>query len=212
MGYILEAEHFEISDTAHIGDGVTICGKSVVIGPDARVSDGVTILCDELDLGLGCRVAEDTEIICPEIRWAEGCSSGRGLRAELNERFTLGRHSSIGARVAIAGQAVECGEFLWLKDDVLIGGGGAKGPRSRLKIGDRTSVFDRTYINLSEPVTLGSDSALSYNVVVLTHGAWQPALQGYPTSFAPVAIGDFCVVYLNSILLPGVTIGDLPAP
>ena len=208
MGCNIDAPHVQVDETSFIGDGVTIRGESILIGPGVRIADGVTILCDELVLGAECRISGDTQIICPKVQWAEGCSSGIGFRAELNEHIVLGRYSSIGARVAMSGQSVEAGEFLWLKDEVLIGGGGAKGPRSRLRIGDRTSVFDRSYINLSESVSMGSNSALSYNVVILTHGAWQPALQGYPTSFAPVAIGDFCVVYLNSVILPGVTIGD----
>jgi hypothetical protein len=75
-------------------------------------------------------------------------------------------------------------------------------------VGDQTSVFDRCYINLSEAVTIGSGSALSSNVVLLTHGAWQPALMGFRTSFAPISIGDYSVVYLNSIVMPGVKIGS----
>ncbi len=100
------------------------------------------------------------------------------------------------------------GEFLWLKNDVIIGGGGCAGPRSYLRAGNHVAVFDKCYINLSEEVTIGDGTALSYNVVLLTHGAWQPALMGYPTKFGPVHVGAQCVVYLNSVVLPGVSIGD----
>jgi len=45
-------------------------------------------------------------------------------------------------------------------------------------------------------------------VTVLTHGAWQPVLEGYEAAFAPVCIGNNVVVYTQSTVLPGVTIGE----
>jgi len=57
-------------------------------------------------------------------------------------------------------------------------------------------------------VAIGDGSALSYGVIILTHGAAQPLLMGYNAKFAPVKIGAQCSVYINSVILPGVTIGD----
>jgi carbonic anhydrase/acetyltransferase-like protein (isoleucine patch superfamily) len=90
---------------------------------------------------------------------------------------------------------------------VTVGGGGARGPRSYLTVGDRTTIIDRCFINLSESVTIGDRTALSYNVVLLTHGAWQSPFRGYATKFAPIRIEDDVVVYLNTTVMPGVTIG-----
>jgi len=208
MAHEIAAENIQISPSAKIGDGVRIRGTAISIGPNVSIGAGADISCDELTLEAGCRIAPQSQIVCPVIAWGEGCSSGKGFEAELNEHFRMGRYSSIGNRVAVAGQGFHAGEFLWLKDDVIVGGGGNKGPDSFFVAGDRTSVFDRSYVNLSERVSLGSDTALSYNVVVLTHGAWQPAFMGYSTAFAPVSVGDFCVIYLNSVLLPGVKVGD----
>jgi acetyltransferase-like isoleucine patch superfamily enzyme len=103
---------------------------------------------------------------------------------------------------------VRAGEFLWMKSDIIIGGGGARGPRSYLTIGDRSTIIDRTFINVSEEVRIGSSTALSFNVVIITHGAWQPVLEGYRAAFGPVTIGDHAVVYLNSVIMPGVSVGD----
>ncbi|RYY63631.1 MAG: acyltransferase, partial [Chitinophagaceae bacterium] len=70
------------------------------------------------------------------------------------------------------------------------------------------TIIDKCYINLSEEVTIGDNVALSYNVVILTHGAWQPVLYGFPAQFGPVRIGSGSVIYLNSVILPGVTLGE----
>jgi acetyltransferase-like isoleucine patch superfamily enzyme len=179
-----------------------------VLGPGVRIGAGVDIACDELELGEGATIGDGASITAPAVALGEGCVLGAGLRAELNERLRLGRRSAIGGRGRIAAQAVDAGEFLWVKEDVIVGGGGAQGPRSYLRVGDRTSIFDRAFVNVSEEVEIGSDSALSFNVAVLTHGAWQPLLEGYGASFAPVRIGDHAVVYVGSVVLPGVTIGS----
>ena len=74
-------------------------------------------------------------------------------------------------------------------------------------VGDRSSIFDGAYVNLSEPVSIGSDCALSAETMVLTHGCWQPVLEGFPYLFAPVTIESHVVVYVKSVILPGVTLG-----
>jgi acetyltransferase-like isoleucine patch superfamily enzyme len=168
----------------------------------------VDIVCDRLELGNGCKIGNNTTITTPDINLGAGCSIGKTVEVELNEYLHLGKSSVVGNRVVIGGQGMRSGEFLWMKNDVIVGGGGCAGPRSYLTTGDNVAIFDKCYINLSEAVTLGDGTALSYNVVLLTHGEWQPALMGYPTKFGPVHVGKQCVVYLNSVVLPGVSIGD----
>ena len=103
---------------------------------------------------------------------------------------------------------MRAGAHLYIGKRVTIGGGGAMGPKSTLKIGDASSIFSETYVNLAEAVQIGSGSALSEKVAVLTHSCWQPVLKGYPSSFAPVHIGNETIIYLGATVLPGCNIGN----
>jgi carbonic anhydrase/acetyltransferase-like protein (isoleucine patch superfamily) len=90
---------------------------------------------------------------------------------------------------------------------VTIGGGG-RGPRSVLTLGHRCAIMDRSFINIAEPVEIGDETALSNNVIVLTHAMWQPILLGGTAQFSPVRIGKQVMVYVNAVIAPGVTIGE----
>ena len=204
----IDAPDVTMDSGVEIGEQSIIRGDRVVLGKDVRIGDRVQIICDALELGSGCRIGSDTEILCPQVELSEGCFLGNSVQVELNEYFRLGQHSVIGNRFAASGQGLKSGEFLWMKDDIIVGGGGSKGPRSYLSIGNETTIIDKCFINISEEVCIGSNTALSYNVVLLTHGAWQPLLMGYPAKFASIHIGNYVVIYLNSVILPGVTIGD----
>jgi acetyltransferase-like isoleucine patch superfamily enzyme len=202
------ALNISVGENLVMGNNSVIRADEVVLGDNVIIGDDVEIICEKLVLGNGCKIGKNTVIVSPEISLEEGVSIGKNVEAELNEYLRLGKFSVVGNRVVLAGQGISAGEFLWLKNDVIVGGGGCSGPRSYLKCGKNVAIFDKSYINLSESVSIGDGTALSYNVVLLTHGAWQPALMGYATKFGPVTIGAQCVVYLNSVVLPGVTIGD----
>src|SRR3989338_5642484 len=204
----IEASKVAVENDVVIGRNSMIRGKEIILGKGVRIGDHVEITCDKLELRDGCAIRSNSTILCPHIVFENGCFTGDSLQVELNEYFYLGRHSHIGSRGSIAGQGLRSGEFLWMKDEVVVGGGGSKGPHAYLTIGNRAAIYNKCFINLSEEVNIGSNSGLSYNVVLLTHGAWQPVLAGYLTKFAPVNIGNDVVVYLNSVVLPGVTIGD----
>jgi acetyltransferase-like isoleucine patch superfamily enzyme len=208
MASPIEANRVHTVEPPAIGPNSSIQADHVVLGRNVRIGSNARIVCDRLELADGCSIGANATITCPEITLAESASVGKSLEAELNDYFRLGRHSSVGNRVKLAGRGVSAGEFLWMKNDVIVGGGGSQGPNSFLRIGDRTSIFDRSFINLSEEVTIGNGSALSFGVTILTHGAWQPALMGFTTKFGSVHLGHHSVIYLNAIVLPGVTIGD----
>ena len=184
----IQASRASLASDVVIGANSIVRADEVVLGKSVRIAENVDITCDRLELHDGCSIGANTTILSPEVVLGPGCVLGGALHAELNEYLRMGRCSVIAERVRIVGQGLQSGEFLWVESDVLIGGGGARGPRSYLTAGDRTSIFARCYVNLSEQVRLGSCTALSYGVVVLTHGAWQPALMGYATRFLALTL------------------------
>jgi len=191
-----------------MGEDSLIQANKVVLGRNVRIGNHVRIVCDRLEMDDGCSIGAHSSLVCPEIQLGQGCSLGQSVEAELNDFFCLGKQSSLGNRVRVAGRGLSSGEFLWMKNDVIVGGGGSQGPNSYLRIGNRCSVFDRSYLNLSEEISIGNGSALSYGVTILTHGAWQPALMGFTTKFGPVKIGDHSVIYLGAVVLPALSVGD----
>jgi maltose O-acetyltransferase len=204
----IDAEEVVVGHGLRVGTGTRICGRSVHLGDDVVIGDDVTISCDELNVGSEARIGARSTIVSPRVRVGARSIVGMALRAELNDHLEIGRLCDVGHSVRLVGQGVRAGDHLWLTDDVIVGGGGARGPRSYLAIGDRSAIMERCFINLSDEVSIGSDTALSNGVTLLTHSLWQPVLDGGTSTFAPVRIGDRCILYVNAIVAPGVTIGN----
>ena len=204
----ISASTMDVDTSFEIGQGSSIIAQTVRIGRGVIIGDKVSIVADEVILEDGVKIGSKVQLLSPVVQLRLSSQLSGDLEAEFNEYFRLGPYSTIGKNVVMVGQGFQSGEYLWMKENVIVGGGGARGPRSYLTIGDHTSVFDKCYINLSELVNIGSQSALSASVSLLTHAAWQPALMGFSTKFGSIEIGDYSVIYLNSSVMPGVKIGD----
>ncbi len=204
----IESAHISQGQNFKIGKNSIIRSGEVTLGDNVTIGDNVEVICDKLVLGDNCKIGNNTVLLCPDVTLSEGCAIGNSVQCELNEYLRLGKYSVISNRVTIAGQGVSSGTFLWLKNDVIIGGGGSQGPNAYLEMGNSVAVMDKAFINLSEKVTIGDGAALSFGVIVLTHGAAQPLLMGYAAKFAPVNIGAQSTVYVNSVILPGSSIGE----
>ena len=64
----------------------------------------------------------------------------------------------------------------------------------------------------SEPylITIGSNCALTKGVKIFTHGGARVARRKYPNYdvFGMVEVGDYCYIGTNSLIMPGVKIGN----
>jgi len=191
-----------IDPTAIVRAGHTEAAADVVIEADVRIA------CDSLVLGAGTVIRRGTRIVAPEISCGARTTIGADAQIELNARFRVGILADFGRGVRVTGHSLHAGDHLWITAGVVIGGGGSRGPRACLTIGDRSALMDGCFVNVCEPVSIGSDTALSNNVTVLTHSTWHPALTGGAPLFAPVVIGDDVIVYVNAIIGPGVQVGS----
>src|SRR5438552_9670131 len=178
------------------------------IAADVLIEADVRIACESLVLGAGTIIRRGTRIVAPEISCGEKTTIGADAQIELSTHFRVGTLADVGRGVRVTGHSFLAGDHLWITDGVMIGGGGARGPRACLTIGDRSALMDGCFVNVCEPVSIGSDTALSNNVIVLTHSTWHPALEGGAPLFAPVVIGDDVIVYVNAVIGPGVHVGN----
>lgn len=184
-----------------------LCAERADIHPSARLGSAVRIVAHDLRIEEGVRVGEGTTLIGGVIHLAAGSGVANGVEMTAIEELRLGPQGMLGPGLRATGRRLCFGTYFWSTRGVVIGGGGSQGPDSNLTVGDHTSFFDGAYVNLSESVTIGSGCALSADAMILTHGCWQPVLEGYSYQFAPVTLEDDVVVYVKSVILPGVTVG-----
>jgi acetyltransferase-like isoleucine patch superfamily enzyme len=204
----VRATRSALTPGAQIAESAVLAADVVSVGAGATIEDGVTILADRIDIAEGSRIGRDTKIVSPEVCIGQGTTVGSGCRIELNEHLRIGRLGQVGDRLRAIGQGLTVGERLWMTDDVVIGGGGARASDAYLTIGDRSAVMDGCFINVCRRVSIGHDTALSNRVTILTHTLWHDALAGGNPIAAPVAIGDDVIVFVNAVVAPGVTIGS----
>jgi acetyltransferase-like isoleucine patch superfamily enzyme len=124
------------------------------------------------------------------------------------KEFTLGPNSVIKSGCVISCRKFVAKEGLFMCEGVEIGRGGNHGPNSNVYIGSNVGIFERTVINPSDEVYIGDNVGIGSEVMIWTHGAWLDVMQGFPSDFGPVHIGDNVWLPARSIVLPNVTIGS----
>jgi len=157
------------------------------IGDGVRIEPGALIVADQVTIGGGSVIGADSQIEC--------------------ERLALGRLVAFGRRTRIHCRAVQIGDALWSKDDVMIGGGGSDEPDARLTAGAACFFGEGAYLNTCRPLTLGDEVCIGSRAMLFTHSHWQSVLRGYASSFAPIVVGDHVFIGNHAFIFPGVTIG-----
>ena len=132
---------------------------------------------------------------------------GDNVTINCNE-FTLGANSVIKDGCTINCNKFVAKEGLYMCEGVEIGRGGCNGPNSNVYIGSNVGIFERTIINPSDEVHIGDNVGIGGEVMIWTHGAWLDVMQGFPSDFGPVKIGNNVWLPARSIVLPNVEIGD----
>lgn len=131
---------------------------------------------------------------------------GKNVQIKVRGKVVIGDFCRFGDDVSITAENLTIGDhFYHYTSGLRIGGGGSQFPDANITIGDRC-VLHNNYINLAQPVYIGSDVGLSPDVDIITHGFWQSVLDGYPTKYARVNIGEGVIVGQRSMILPGVSI------
>jgi len=157
------------------------------IGEGVRVEPGALIIAAQISIGAASTIGADSTIECDTLR--------------------LGRLVALGKRTRVRCRSVVIGDALWSKDDVVIGGGGGDEAGARLQAGDACFFGEGAYLNTCQPLTLGDEVCIGSRAMLFTHSHWQSVLRGYPSLFAPIAVGDHVFIGNHAFVFPGVTIG-----
>lgn len=153
------------------------------------------------------KLGNNSKISCPQMEIDDSVVIGNNVHIKC-ETIKIGKFSVIGDNVQITCNRFEADDWLYMCDGVEVGRGGCNGPNSNVKIGKHVGIFENTIINPSESVEIGDDVGIGAEVMIWTHGAWLDVLQGFPSDFGPVKIGNNVWLPARNIVLPNVTIGD----
>jgi acetyltransferase-like isoleucine patch superfamily enzyme len=157
------------------------------IGEAVRIEAGAIIIAAEMVIGGAATIGADSTIDC--------------------DRLHLGRLAAFGTRTRVRCRAVEIGDALWSKEDVVIGGGGSEQAGARLRAGDACFFGEGAYLNTCHPLTLGDEVCIGSRAMLFTHSHWQSVLRNYPALFGPIDVGDHVFIGNQAFIFPGVRIG-----
>jgi acetyltransferase-like isoleucine patch superfamily enzyme len=140
-----------------------------------------------------------------EVEIGDGTSIGF-LTIVRGRKITIGRHVKIGSTTIIDTERIEILEDAKINEQVFIGG--LSSPESYIRIGKRAIIMQMSFLNPARPLIIGDDAGIGGHCLIFTHGSWQPILDGYPVTFAPVTIGNNVWLPWRVFVMPGVEIGD----
>lgn len=143
-----------------------------------------------------------SSIEADSITIGDKVSIGSCISIRVRGQFVVGDYSVIGPMTKIVGEEVIIGSHFYGTGDLQIGGGGSLFKNAVVHIGNRC-VMHNNYLNNSMPITIGNDVGLSPDVQIITHGFWNSALDGFPTTFREVIIESGVIIGQRSMVLPG---------
>jgi len=121
---------------------------------------------------------------------------GEDVRIEPNTRIHIGEYLELGDRTVInqyakiEGRRIIMGRECWIDEYAHIGGGSCMDWQSNLEIGDWLHMGKWSELNPAREVKIGDEVALGMKTVVVSHGAYLSAYEGYPVQWGNVSIGD----------------------
>lgn len=206
----IKARKIRIEKDCTLGDNVEISADNLVLEEGVKIGSDVVIKSKKVHIADAAEIAPRTAIFSHDIFIDKNTVIDRDTTMFAYERIRLGKNCILGKNARFKARSVEIGDFFYSDDNptpLIIGGGGAERPTARIKIGSRCVMHD-SFVNVCMPVEIGDNVGFSPGSAIITHGFWNPVIEGYSSEFAPVKIGNNVIVGYRAIILPGVTIGD----
>lgn len=152
------------------------------------------------------KINKGTIILSKNIVIKADSKIGEGCNIKC-DNFYLGKMGVIGNKANIVTRRLYIDDVFFSGNNILIGGGGAYGERSGLKIGKCCLISSNCIINTGYPVIIEDNVGISPNVSIFTHSHWQNILKGYKVNFGSVIIKEGSYITGNVMIVPGVKIG-----
>jgi acetyltransferase-like isoleucine patch superfamily enzyme len=206
----VKARNALIRKNCAIGDNAQIYADDLFVDEGVKIEPDVVIKCKKIHLGKNVKISPRTTVSSHDIHIGESTTINDGATLVAYEKLTIGKDCIIRRNASFRARSIEIGDFFYSDDNpipLIFGGGGSERPTARIKIGSRC-VFHDSYINVCMPVEIGDNVGFSPGSAIITHGFWNPIIEGYSSEFAPVKIGRNVIVGYRAVILPSVTIGD----
>jgi acetyltransferase-like isoleucine patch superfamily enzyme len=158
-------------------------------------------------VGEGAVFGPGTVVVAPQIIIGEEAQFDDNSMIRCRERFCAGRMTRFRRNLTITGRSVILGENIWGGKNVQIGGGGNGDPWSLLCVGDDAYLGDDIFLNICRPILIGKEVFLTQRSILVTHNIGQSVLEGYENRFAPVVLGDYSQIGMNTTIYAGCNIG-----
>lgn len=156
-------------------------------------------------IGKGVRLGFGTVICGRQVEIGDHVRIGFGT-AIRGKTIRIGAHVQIGAVTLIDTPHIEIGEGTKINEQVFVGG--MQFPDSRFIVGRNCLIMQMSYLNPCHSITIGDDSGVGVDCLLIGHASWQSKFEGYPVNFQPIVIGKSVALAWRVTVLPGTTIGD----
>jgi len=156
-------------------------------------------------IGENVKIGRGSVIVSDYLQLMDNASIGEECYVRTRS-FSLGRMSVIGNKANIVVRTVKIGDVCTFGFNVMVSGGFA--PHAMLQIGDGSLVSANCLLDAGDGITIGNEVGISPFVKLYTHNHWQSELEGYHSNFGPIVIEDKAYLTGDSLVVPGVTIGE----
>lgn len=156
------------------------------------------VLPGSVKLGLGSVIVGD------DVKLGDEVSIG-AFTSVVGRKIDIGPRVHIGMLTFISVSDFAVGEGTRINNQVVIGG--MASPRSSFRMGTNGILMEWSFVNTTEPVTVGDNVGIGGHCLFFTHGMWPNAFEGYPYKFGPIHLEDDVWLAWRVTVLPGVTIG-----
>ena len=157
-------------------------------------------------IGEGCTIGPGTVLSARRLVLGDGAYFGPNCLVEVEE-LHAGALLHLGPRCRLRVTRARIGDNAFFAEDVEVGGGGALDPEAELIVGSHGFIGERAHINACRPVRIGDEVVISRGVSLMTHSFGASFLEGYPSRFAGVTVGDGAQLGIGAVLFPGVEVG-----